>query len=80
MSIGRFFEHKVWWSANQHLFSLIYVDFFVGLLYVKYALLQQLQRYFSLKRVHISHNTYHHFIGEGSFDSNFDVILQSDES
>ena len=44
------------------------------------SLLQQLQRDFSLKRVHIPHNTYHHFVGNGSFDSDIDVILHTDES
>ena len=33
----------------------------------------------NLKRIEISHNTYHHFIGYGMFDSNIDVILQSKE-
>ena len=30
---------------------------------------------FRLTRVNISHNTYHHFIGQGKYDSNIDVIL-----
>jgi len=30
---------------------------------------------FALTRVNISHNTYHHFIGQGKYDSNIDVIL-----
>ena len=33
----------------------------------------------NLKRIAISHNTYHHFIGHGIFDSNIYVILQSKE-
>ena len=31
----------------------------------------------SLKSVPILHNTYHHFVGDGLFDSNIDVILTS---
>ena len=42
------------------------------------ALLDQLQNDFSLKRVPIPHNTYHHFVGEGKFDSDIDVLLHSD--
>ena len=44
------------------------------------SLLEQLQRDFSLKRVPVLHNTYHHFIGEGKFDSDIDIILHSDYS
>ena len=31
----------------------------------------------SLHRVHIDHNTYHHFVGKGEFDSKLDVIIFS---
>jgi hypothetical protein len=31
----------------------------------------------SLKHVHISHKTYHHFVGDGAFDSNVDILLYS---
>ena len=34
----------------------------------------------SLMQVVISHKTYHHFLGGGSFDSNVDIILQSKSS
>ena len=40
-------------------------------------LLDQLQQDFSLKRVMIPHNTYHHFVGDGEFDSQIDVILHT---
>ena len=33
---------------------------------------------FCLTQIHIGHKTYHHFLGGGSFDSNIDVILQSE--
>ena len=33
---------------------------------------------FSLLRVHIDHPTYHHFMGNGAFDSSIDVLLHSD--
>ena len=32
---------------------------------------------FNLTRTNIEHRTYHHFVGEGQFDSNLDVILHS---
>ena len=35
---------------------------------------------FSLKQLNLDHPTYHHFVGEGKFDSNIDVILHSDRS
>ena len=31
----------------------------------------------AIKKVHISHKTYHHFTGSGNFDSNLDKILHS---
>ena len=34
----------------------------------------------NLKNVSIPHKTYHHFVGEGLFDSNIDVILHSENS
>ena len=35
---------------------------------------------FDLVRVPIGHNTYHHFVGDGLFDSDIDVILHSASS
>ena len=35
---------------------------------------------YSLKQVVLEHPTYHHFVGEGRFDSNIDVILYSNHS
>ena len=35
---------------------------------------------FSLTQINIGHKTYHHFLGGGSFDSNIDVILQSENA
>ena len=34
----------------------------------------------NLKSVPVLHNTYHHFIGDGLFDSNIDVIITSDNA
>ena len=42
------------------------------------TLLDQLLRDFSLTRVHLGHPTYHHFIGNGKFDSDIDVIIHTD--
>ena len=41
-------------------------------------MLSQLQDYFSLLRVSINHNTYHHFLGGGLYDSEIDVLLHTD--
>ena len=41
------------------------------------ALLQQFLGEFHLHKVHIQHKTYHHFVREGQFDSNVDVIIHS---
>ena len=41
-------------------------------------LLKQLMENFSLLRVSIEHHTYHHFVGEGLYDSDIDVLLHSD--
>ena len=38
---------------------------------------QSFKNYFDLVQVNIEHKTYHHFVGEGRFDSNVDVILHS---
>ena len=32
---------------------------------------------FNFKKIPTNHNTYHHFIGDGLFDSNIDIIMQS---
>ena len=32
----------------------------------------------NFKNIPTNHNTYHHFIGDGLFDSNIDIIMQSD--
>ena len=41
---------------------------------------QQFLLQHSLHRVHIDHNTYHHFVGNGEFDSDLDVIIFSNLS
>ena len=41
------------------------------------ALLNHFIFTFSLKSVNISHKTYHHFTGEGSYDSNVDILLHT---
>ena len=41
------------------------------------SLLNQFLDDFSLQRVNIPHNTYHHFVGSGLFDSDIDVLLHS---
>ena len=43
------------------------------------SLLTQLMSDFTLKKVDIPHNTYHHFVGDGQFDSSIDVLLHSDD-
>ena len=35
---------------------------------------------FSFRELKLNHPTYHHFVGEGKFDSNIDIILYSDRS
>ena len=44
----------------------------------RYNLLRRFIEEFSLNLADIKHPTYHHFVGEGKFDSNIDVILYSD--
>ena len=41
------------------------------------SLLQHFLTKHNLHRLHISHLTYHHFIGNGLFDSDLDVVLYS---
>ena len=43
-------------------------------------LLENLCSTLHLKNIPTNHNTYHHFIGNGSFDSSIDVIIQSEAS
>ena len=45
--------------------------------HTRVSMLNQLLEDFSLKRVAIPHNTYHHFVGNGLYDSNIDVLLHS---
>ena len=40
-------------------------------------LLHHLANDFSLSSVHLNHKTYHHFVGQGAFDSNVDILLFS---
>ena len=42
-------------------------------------LLRQLLENFSLKRVKLEHDTYHHFVGQGRYDSDIDVMIHSDK-
>ena len=44
----------------------------------RYQLLNHFIAKFSLKKVMVSHPTYHHFVGQGKFDSNIDILLHSD--
>ena len=44
------------------------------------TLLRQLMDKFNMKSVDIPHKTYHHFVGDGKFDSNVDILLHSSES
>ena len=41
------------------------------------VLFQHFQDVFKLNRVPLCHNTYHHFVGDGLFDSEIDVIMNS---
>ena len=41
------------------------------------AMLDHFVRELCLQNVHISHKTYHHFVGNGAFDSNVDILLHS---
>ena len=41
------------------------------------SVLKQLLDDFNLNMVEINHKTYHHFVGNGEFDSNLDVLLHS---
>ena len=41
------------------------------------ALLEHLLDDCSLNKVQIHHKTYHHFVGDGAFDSNVDILLHS---
>ena len=43
------------------------------------ALLQQILRDYSLTRTYIGHTTYHHFVGDGMYDSNIDLLLHTSE-
>ena len=43
------------------------------------TLLKQFLENFSLLRVSTGHNTYHHFLGQGLYDSDIDVLLHTDE-
>ena len=43
-------------------------------------LFKQFLELFSLSCVKIEHNTYHHFVGQGLYDSNIDVLLHSEHS
>ena len=43
------------------------------------VLLHQLLRDFNLARTDIGHNTYHHFVGNGMYDSDIDLLLHSQE-
>ena len=42
-------------------------------------MLKSLMETLNLVRIPINHKTYHHFVGNGMFDSNIDVILQSSD-
>ena len=42
------------------------------------SLLKHFIRNFNFKQIKIIHPTYHHFTGEGNYDSNIDILLHSD--
>ena len=44
---------------------------------VRVTLLKQLIVDYQLKQVDVGHNTYHHFVGKGSYDSAIDILLYS---
>ena len=46
----------------------------------RHSLLNRFVSDYSLKQTIIRHKTYHHFVGQGKFDSNIDIILYSEES
>ena len=46
----------------------------------RFALLNRFITDYALKQTTIEHPTYHHFVGQGKFDSNIDIILYSKES
>ena len=46
----------------------------------RFSLLTRFIQEYSLNQARIPHPTYHHFVGEGKFDSNIDIILYSDDS
>ena len=43
-------------------------------------LLQQFCKAFTLKRINLGHTTYHHFTGNGLYDSEIDILLHTDAS
>ena len=43
------------------------------------SLLKHFCEEYNLKRVHIDHKTYHHFMGQGKSDSDLDVLLYSNQ-
>ena len=44
----------------------------------RYELLNYFMRKYSFHQAHIDHPTYHHFVGNGRFDSNIDILLYSE--
>ena len=45
--------------------------------HTRYQVLQHFIQDYSLSQVAIHHPTYHHFVGNGKFDSNIDIILHT---
>ena len=43
-------------------------------------IMQSFKQHFNLTETNIEHKTYHHFVGDGKFDSNVDVILHTADS
>ena len=43
----------------------------------RHQVLQNFMYRQGMKKVHISHPTYHHFVGNGQYDSNIDIILHT---
>ena len=44
---------------------------------IRYQVLKHFIQDYNLKQVKISHPTYHHFVGNGKYDSNIDIIIHT---
>ena len=46
----------------------------------RYQVLDHFLKYYSLTQVEICHPTYHHFVGNGLYDSNIDILLHTTDN